>query len=162
MYNLKRGGGTYKGIVGECLFKLTRRYLILPKFFNKEKYFKIFGERLSKDEANFIDNNWHSLDAIEFDYTKNPRKVVLFEVKTLNDVYYHKLNGLNRIPIFTDSSVKMYKGALQNGFDVRVAKVWLKDDWNYDVEIVDFDKCNYQIDSPKKYDKNSATFPLEK
>ena len=153
MYNLKRGGGTYKGIIGECMFKLTRRYTILPKFFNKNKYFSIFENKLSQDEKNFINNNWYSLDALEFDYTKNPRKIILFEVKTLNDFYYKKLDGLNRIPTFTSATVNMYKEAEKLGFDVKVAIVWLKDNWDYEVELIDFNKARYIIDSPKKYDK---------
>lgn len=153
MYNLKRGGGTYKGIIGECLFKLTRKYLILPKFFNKNKYFNIFKEKISEEEKNFLNNNWYSIDAIEFDYTKNPRKIVLFEIKTLNDFYYKKIGGLNRIPTFTMATVKMYKEAEEIGFNVKVAIIWLKENWDYDVEIIDFNKCKYIIDSPKKYDK---------
>lgn len=55
MYNLKRGKGTYKGLIGECMFKLTRRYLVVTKFFNKNKYLSIFGEKFSKKEKDFIE-----------------------------------------------------------------------------------------------------------
>ena len=79
------------------MFKLTRRYLIVTKFFNKNKYFKIFGEKLSEQEKNFIDKNWFSIDAIEFDYTKNPRKVVLFEIKTRNKYTTSKPNWNSKI-----------------------------------------------------------------
>lgn len=157
MYNLKRGIGTYKGTIGECLFKLTRRYLIVTKFFNKNKYFSIFGGRLLEKERNFLDENWFSIDALEFDYSTKPRKIVLFEIKTLNDFYYSKLNGLNRIPKLTLATVNMYKEALDIGFEVKIAIVWLKENWDYDIEIVDFSKCKYLVDKPKKYDKR-ATF----
>lgn len=157
MYNLKKGKGTYKGIIGECLFKLTRRYLIITKFFNKSKYFFLFGSKLSENEKEFLSKNWFSIDGIEFDYSKYPRKVVLFEIKTLNDCYINSLKGINRIPKFTSATYEMYTEAMTKGFDVKVAIVWLKDNWQYDVEIVDFDKCKYLIDKPKLYDKG-ATF----
>ena len=158
MYNLKRGGGTYKGIIGECLFKLTRKYLILPKFFNKKKYFGIFGDRFSDRQLEFLDLNWHSIDALEFIYEQGIRKITLFEIKTLNDFYFEKLKGINRIPKFTKNTIDMYSSALNNGFDVKVAIVWLKENWDYDVEILDFEECRYFTNDPKKYDKNWATF----
>lgn len=153
MYNLKRGRGTYKGIIGECLFKITRKYLILTKFFNKNKYLEIFGKNFTEIEKKFIKENWYSLDSIEISFSKN-KKVTLFEIKTLNDFYYKKIGGINRLPIFTESTIQIYKKALELGFDVKVAIIWLKKDWDYDIEIIDFDKCKYLIDSPKKYDKN--------
>lgn len=153
MNNLKKFGGTYKGIVGECMFKLTRKYLILTKFFNKNKYFHIFGSRLSPEEKSFLDLNWFSIDALEFDYSKKPRKIVLFEIKSLNDFFYNDLNGINRIPQFSRNSYQMYKKALEKGFDVKVAIVWLKDNWDYEVEIIDFDKCESIITEERRYDK---------
>jgi hypothetical protein len=154
MYNLKRGKGTYKGIIGECLFKLTRRYLILTKFFNKNKYFLQFGDRFLEQQIQFLNENWHSIDAIEFIYEKGMRKTTLFEIKTLNDFYFEKLNGINRIPKFTKNTLDMYHLALDKGFDVKVAVIWLKNSWNYDVEIIDFDKCKHIVDDTKLYDKN--------
>jgi len=153
MYNLKRGKGTYKGLIGECLFKLTRRYLIVTKFFNRDKYFEIFKDKLSEEERGFLYKNWFSIDALEFDYNKNPRKVVLFEIKTLNDFYYQKMNGLNRIPKITLNTFNLYNEALKKGFDVKIAIVWLKENWDYNIEITDFNKCKYLIDKSKKYDK---------
>jgi len=148
MYNLKRGGGTYKGIIGECMFKLTRRYLILTKFFNKKKYLDFFGGRFSIEQKSFIDNHWYSIDALEFIYGK----ITLFEIKTLNDFYYSKLDGINRVPQFTQHTIEIYKEALRLGFDVKVAVVWLKENWDYEVSISDFDKCNYFVDGSRKYD----------
>lgn len=162
MYNLKDFYGTYKGLIGECLFKLTRRYLILPKFFNKYRYLKIFEDKLSSEEKDFLEKYWFSIDALEFDYTKDPRKIVLFEIKTLNDFYYAKIHGLNRIPKLTESTCNIYKEALKTGFDVKIAIVWLKNDWNYEINIIDFDKKYYIIDKPKKYDAAHGYFSKEK
>lgn len=154
MHNLKRGKGTYKGLVGECLFKLTRKYLIVTKFFNKNKYFDIFSNKLSKEEKDFLDKNWFSIDAIEFDYLKKPRKIVLFEIKTFNDYGDYTIRESNWLPKMTLATSDIYKEALRKGFDVKVAIVWLKENWDYDVEIVDFDKFKYVIDKPKRYDKS--------
>lgn len=156
MYNLKRGKGTYKGLIGECLFKLTNEKVIITKFFNKNKFFYIFEKRLSLDEKNFLDKNWYSIDAIEIDYSQKPQKIILYEIKTLNDFYYEKLNGLNRIPLFTEYTSKMYKEAINNGFIVKIAIIWLKDNWDYVVELEDFSKANYQISKPRKYDRKEG------
>ena len=150
MYNLKDGRGTYKGLIGECLFKLTKKYAVVTKFFNKNKYFQIFGEKFSEKEREFIDRNWFSIDAIDFDYIKNPRKVVLFEIKTKNKYNNPKPNW---IPKMTLATHEMYKEALSIGFDVKVATVWLHENWNYEIELLDFASANYCIDKPKKYDK---------
>ena len=150
MYNLKKGKGTYKGLIGECLFKLTRKYLVLPKFFNKGKYLKIFESKLSEKEKNFINKNWFSIDAIEFDYTTKPRKVVLFEIKTRNKYIDPNPNWGQKMTLAT---CNMYNEALNIGFNVKVATVWLHDNWNYHIEIVDFNQARYSIDKPKIYDK---------
>jgi len=160
MYNLKRGRGSYKGLIGECLFKLTRKYLIVTKFFNKNKYFYIFGDKLSEEEKDFIEKNWFSIDAIELDYTKNPRKVILFEIKTLNDYGENVLRKNIWLPKMTLATSDMYKEALKRGFDVKVAIIWLKDNWNYSIELTDFEKANYIIDKPKQYDKNKDSYFL--
>ncbi len=150
MYNLKEGKGSYKGLIGECLFKLTRKYLVVTKFFNKNKYFGIFGEKFSEQEREFIDKNWFSIDAIEFDYTQKPRKVVLFEIKTRNKYAKPKSNWKNK---FTLATHNMYNNAESLGFNVKIATVWLLDDWNYNIEIEDFKDATYSIDRPKTYDK---------
>ncbi len=149
MYNLKKGGGTFKGLIGECMFKLTRKNLILTRFFNKNKYLTIFGNRLTKEQYTFLDKNWYSLDAIEIDYSTNPYKFLLFEVKTMNYLYnpkpYWKL-------LMTKNTYNLYSESLKLGFDVKVATVILLDNWNYEIEITDFDKTDFLISKPKKYD----------
>jgi hypothetical protein len=155
MNNLKEGKGTYKGLIGECMFKMTRPYLIVTKFFNKRKYFEIFGNKFSKFENEFIDKNWFSIDAIEINYSIKPRKVVIYEIKTVNE---YKNPNLHWGIKMTLSTHKIYNEALKLGFDVKFAIVHLLDNWNYEIEIVDFDKLDYYIDKPKPYDKNVATF----
>lgn len=146
MYNLKNGKGTYKGMVGECLFKLTRQYLILPKFFNKNKYFMIFSKKFTIEQVKFLKENWYSIDSIEF----IDNKPVLFEIKTRNKYLNPKSNWLPKMTLATHN---MYKKAIKLGFIVKVAHVWLLDDWNYSIELIPIENFKYTIDKPKQYDK---------
>ncbi len=150
MYNLKKGKGTYKGLIGECMFKLTRRYLVLTQFWNKNKYFDTFGDKLSREQKEFIDKNWYSVDGIEFDYSKRPPKAMLFEIKTMNKKINPKPHWINKMTLATH---KMYNDAIKIRFDVRIVTVLLLDDWNYEIKITDFSKAKYYIDKPRKYDK---------
>ena len=63
-FNLKDCGGTFKGLIGECMFKSYSKSLVLTRFFNKNKYLQIFGQYLTESQANFLSKNWYSLDAI--------------------------------------------------------------------------------------------------
>lgn len=40
------------------------------------------------------------------------------------------------------------------GFIIKIVFVWLEDDWNYSLEIMDFKSKNLHIDKNKHYDKN--------
>lgn len=53
----------------------------------------------------------------------------------------------------TDSTSRMYNEAIKIGFDVKVATVWLHDNWDYNIEIVDFNQAKFSIDKSKNYDK---------
>ncbi len=150
MYNLKEGKGTYKGLIGECLFKLTKKYLIVTKFFNKRKYFDTFGKNLLEQEKEFIEKNWFTIDALEFDYSEKHRKVIIYEIKTRNKYDAPKPNWKNKMTL---SSCNIYNEALRLGFKVKLVTVWLHNDWDYDIETEDFESATYSIDKPKKYDK---------
>ena len=51
------------------------------------------------------------------------------------------------------SGLSMCNKTLNIGFDVKVATVWLHDNWNYDIELKNFVKTDYYIGKPKRYDK---------
>ncbi len=154
MYNLKSRNGTFKGMIGECMFKLTRRYFILCKFFNLKKYLSLFENRFSTEQINFLKENWFSLDGIEFDYSLGKPQAVLTEIKTMNEQINPKANWM---PSMSYSSYTIYKKALELGFSVKMAIVWLYDNWDYDIEIKDFKSLipyeDYYIDKNAKYDK---------
>ncbi len=149
MYNLKNGRGTFKGLIGECMFKLTNKNLILTRFFAKSKFFQIFGNRLTLDQKRFLMEKWYSLDALEWNYKVN--KLQIFEIKTENQKFNVKSSW--RKPKMTLATHNLYKHALKLNFQVQIALITLLDNWNYNVKILDFNESNYCIDKPKKYDK---------
>ena len=146
MHNLKEAKGTYKGLIGECMFKLTRKYAVINKYWNKRKYFEVFGKHLTQLQIQFINRHWYSLDALEISF--NPKKVTLYEIKTRN-IYSTELGFKPKI---TESTVVIYEKGIAAGLNVKIALVELHSDWNYKVNVVDFNEDNYCIDKPKKYD----------
>lgn len=148
MFNVKSMGGTFKGLVGESLFKATEKYVVLPRFFGKWKYRQVFGKYLTVEQLAFLEQYWYSLDAIKISFEKG-KEIILFEVKTRNK-YEHAAPFW--ITKFSQSSVEIYKQALLLDFKVRIATVWLHDNWEYSVEIEDFQEEGCYVDGPKKYD----------
>ncbi len=144
MYNLKEFYGSFKGIIGEYMFKLTNKRVVLTRFFNKPKYFLIFGKYLTREQNDFLRKNWYSIDAIEL-FGRNP---ILYEVKTKNKYS----TFLPFKPKMTQAAHEIYNHAKELGFIVKIALVELKDNWEYDVSILEFDKKYYCIDKPKTYD----------
>ena len=146
MYNLKKCGGSFKGIIGECLFKLTNDKVIVTKFFNKSKYLDIFGGYFNEEQKLFLINNWYSIDAI--DIFPN---ITLYEIKTRNR--YAK--PLYFKPKMTLQTHNLYNEAKRLKFNVVMITIWLNEEWDYDVEMQEFDEKNYCIDKSKRYDKKS-------
>jgi len=152
MHNLKNGKGSFKGLIGECMFKMTDKYVVITRFFNKQKYFSIFGKYLSHVQAEFVDKYWFSIDAIKISFENKIKNIIIYEIKTRNK--YSRIRPHWKTK-FTQSTIDIYEEALKIGFNVRVATVWLLDDWNYKIELKDFQDADYCIDKPKKYDLNS-------
>lgn len=146
MYNLLNQGGTFKGLIGEAMFKLTRNNAYMTRFHSFEFINYRFNDKLSKEQLEFLKENWYSLDVIEI---SNSGLITLFEVKTQNYLnfkqgYQHKI---------TKNCYYLYSTAKELGFVVKVARVQLMGDWNYRVLIDDLDYVFFNVDRPKKYDK---------
>ena len=148
MHNLKKQRGNFKGLIGECMFKIVNKRLVLTQYFNRQKYQNIFGKHLSNEQRQFIYTNWYSLDGIEIKYEKGAKEVILFEIKTKNE--YCKELWFK--PKVTRNTYHMYIKAQEIGFSVKLAVVIFRKNWNYDIKIQEFDKCNICIDKPKEYD----------
>jgi len=151
MYNLKRCKGSFKGLIGECLFKLTDRSVIVTRFFNKQKYLQIFNGYIHPEQLAFIEKYWFSIDAIRVDLKS--KKACLYEVKTRNKRESFKPHWKTTM---TQATSDIYTKALFLGFEVKIATVWLFDNWNYAVEFEDFERAEYHIDKPKPYDRQGA------
>jgi len=149
MFNVKQDGGTFKGIIGECMFKLTDKNVVITKFFNKKKYFSIFERHLTNEQYDFLDEYWYSIDAIDIVYNGNNKRIFLYEIKTRNK--YHK--DLHFKPKMTYETHIIYNNSKSVGFIPKLVTVWMLDNWEYTVEIVDFDEKEYSIDKPKNYDR---------
>ncbi len=144
MYNLKNLGGTFKGTIGECMFKLTRRNLFLTRFHPKNYVMLYTGNFLNNVQISFLKENYYSVDAIEV----INRNVVLFEIKTRN----RYSSPVKYAPKITRATVDLYKKAILFGFNVKTAYIWLENDWEYSVEIKDFDELDFYVDRKKRYD----------
>lgn len=152
MFNLKKAKGTYKRLIGECMFKLSRNYAVLTKYWNKRRYLDYFGKYLTKPQLDFVNEYWHSLDAIEIDYSNGFRDVYLYEIKT------NACEELNLKPKINEARVLLYQKALKMGFIVKLAFVCFEDDWNYSVNLLDFSENNLCIDKPKMHDRSMIDF----
>ncbi len=149
MYNLKEGKGTFKGTIGECMFKLTNDKVVITKFFNKSKYFFIFGKYLNEKQSQFLQENWYSIDAIEILFIEGKPQAFLYEIKTRNKY----ARELSYKPKMTEASHALYNSSKEYGFIPKLVTVWLHDNWEYSIEIKDFHENLYCIDKPKKYDR---------
>jgi len=146
MENLKKFYGTYKGLIGEYIFKLSRKFIILTKLTNKERILDYFNEMLNEKQRKFLETYWHSIDALEF--KKNKQEIILYEIKTKN-AFKNKIYK----PKMTKHTHKVYNNAKKLGFVVKLAFVKLHNNWNFDIQELEFNQKYYYIDSPKRFDK---------
>jgi len=151
MYNVKRVNGTFKGLIGECLFKDTDNSVILTRFFAKNKWLDLFGDRISPDQRAFLLEHWYSIDAIRIPRHNQP--LLIFEVKTRNR--YPRMD-VRWVTKFSRNTVELYVHAQKIGIVVSVVTIWLEDEWNYTVQIEDFSQSHYVIDRPKEYDAKAV------
>lgn len=154
MKNLKECNGTYKGLIGECMFKLKQKNAVINKYWNKRKYFEIFGQHLTNKQMEFLNDYWHSLDAVEINFKIGQKKKVIYEIKTINA--YKRRQYLK--PKINHSSILLYQKALSLGFEVQLAYVCLHEDWKFSIEFVEFSKDNCYVNWTKTYDKEILDF----
>lgn len=127
------------------MFKLTRENLFLTRFHPRHKILNLLAQFLTQEQLEFLKDNWYSVDGLEL--IKN--KVILYEIKTRNRY---------KVPLWykpktTSSTINIYSDAIKLGFTVKTVFVWLEEDWNYSLEIKEFDLNRLHEDKPKLYDK---------
>lgn len=153
MHNLKEQKGTFKGLIGECMFQMTRQYAFLTRFHPKWKFFNAANKYLTHEQKQFIDKKWYSLDSIEIRFIDNNPEVFLYEVKTQNRLhnrpYWWK-------PKITQTTAVIYEQAIKLGFCVKLAVVEFQENWNFAVKILDYTPDHYSVDKLKKYDRDDV------
>lgn len=102
--------------------------------------------RISEQQREFLGRNWYSIDAISWD------GVQVIEVKTRNR--YNVI--LPYKPKASLKSLQILLEAVNMGFKVFVATVWLEENWNYTLEVEPFDVNKLSVDRPKYYDRGGA------
>jgi hypothetical protein len=123
---------------------------VLPKFFNKTKYFIIFGKYFSPHQIDFMRRNWYSIDAIEISFVNGSKEIILYEIKTKNE-YNQKLFFKPKMTLATHH---LYNEAKKIGLQVKLATVHFYTNWDYEVTLSEFTESNYCVDKPKLYDKH--------
>lgn len=146
MENLKKFRGTYKGLIGECMFRLTKTAIILTRLAEKRDVLGYYKDFLNEKQKEFLECYWHSIDAIEFN--KKEKDVILYEVKTKN-AYKNK----SFPPKMTEHAHIVYNKAKAIGFIIRLVFIELQNNWNFEIKEMEFKKCYYCIDKPKRFDK---------
>jgi len=148
---LRRFNGSFKGTIAECMFKLTNDRVVITKFFNKVKYFTVFGKHFTDEQKAFLETNWYSIDAIEVFFSDGQRNIILYEIKTKNKAYEKKIKWPHKI---TQNTVNMYRKSAEIGFKPIIVIVWFLENWNFEIEVREFESGWWTIDRPKLYDKN--------
>ena len=138
------------------MFGLSEEKVFLTRFHGKAKYLPIIQKYLNFKQKQFIDMYWYSIDAIKIQYNNNNNnnntsQVILYEIKTKN-----KYNTeLNYKPKMTKATHEMYNYAKELGFITKLVTIFFHENWNFSIEIIDFDEKYYCIDKPKCYDRNT-------
>ncbi|MFT4312826.1 MAG: hypothetical protein ACMXYA_00290 [Candidatus Woesearchaeota archaeon] len=147
MYNMKKFGGTFKGLIGECLFKFVQKKVYLSSFHNIKHVLRKIEEEysFSTEQKTFISRNYSSIDAIELS-----KKPIIYEIKTRNAQHSNQF----KINI-TNNSIKILQDAKKLGFEVRLVEILLHSNWNFDCKISDFTYPNHKlrVQFKNRYDK---------
>lgn len=94
------------------------------------------------EHKEFIRINYKSLDL----FKEDNGRLILYEIKS----QIHTARG--KIDI-TENCYKVYKRAIRKGYKVKIVIVKLKDDWNMEFEIKNFNIKYFRINNGGKYKK---------
>ncbi len=131
------------------MFRIVNNQAIINRFFDKRRCLEYFSQYLTQEQFNFLYEKWSSIDAFEVD--KNNQKIILYEIKIRAEEYKNMNYALRLSPRI----VEIYKEAPTLNFTTKLAIVWFSSNWEYYVEIKDFDQGNYYIDYSQNYKRYS-------
>ncbi len=146
-YNLRKLKGTFKGIIGECMFKLIRKSSFLTWFTRYNEFISYNKQYISQREADFLRRFWHSIDAVEI----KDNRLVIYEIKTKN--YYSAYYEKRFQPEITKASYNAYMLAKKIGIRVWLVKILFFDNWKFSICYKEINRSNCFIDKEKRYDK---------
>jgi hypothetical protein len=143
MNSLKKASGTFKGLAGECMFRLVKKNSILTHFQPKEHAKKQLREIYNVEQIKFLMDNWDTIDAIDIEEPK------IYEIKTKSCNY-----GNYKIRMMANCHNTLKK-ANNLGIKPILAKIKLEEDWLYLIIESDYLKIQKELDIivPTKYNK---------
>ncbi len=157
MLNVRDFGGSYKGLIGECLFKFSHKYAVLTQLANPATYFDKRPYTLSETTKRFLIDNWTRIDAIEvlLDASMNIREVNIYEVKTQN---YDREKAFSYMrPSVSFNVDAVFRAAARYGINAHLAKVFLLNDWSFDITISPYNSTDvFVCERPSYNDRNAS------
>ncbi len=134
------------------MFKSTRKWAVTTKLVPRRYYLPQLEGRITKEQIQFLDKYWLSLDCIELTYEKGIPKLILYEVKTKNFIENRPAWWK---PCITQSTVNIYREAIKLGMEVKFAFVDLHDNWEYEIRLEPFEVETCHVSVPREYDRES-------
>jgi hypothetical protein len=157
MLSVREFKGSYKGLIGECLFKFKHKYAVLTQLANPDTYLEKRPYTLPKEMIAFLKSNWTRIDAFEvlLNHDMSLLAVNIFEIKTRNQ-YKYILPGHVELRVSPEVD-KAMKSAKEYGIGAYLAKVMLFDDWRFDVEIISYDSAPVTVCEQPNYSERKAS-----
>ncbi|MBD3313849.1 hypothetical protein GF345_05390 [Candidatus Woesearchaeota archaeon] len=151
MLNLKKSHPNLKGRLGETIAQFHIKHSFKPTDdLILEKMTKKWN--IDKEKLEFIKSNKWTLDLIKFDLEDNPNSIIIYEVKLIN---YPQHPDYPKALKITSNELNVLKSAKKKGIDVKVVKIMLFDNWEYNLKIYDFEPHRFIICDAGKYSKPS-------
>lgn len=141
MNSLKKTSGTFKGLAGECMFRIAKPQIILTHFQSKKFALRQVEKVYTKEQIDFLSENWDTIDAID---SCEPK---VYEIKTKSCDY-----GKYKARVMANCHNTLKKSA-KLGIKPILAKVILEEDWLYRVVEIDYLRADVNVIMPKKYNK---------
>jgi hypothetical protein len=141
MNSLKKASGTFKGLIGECMYRIENPRIILTHFQPKELAIRQLREIYDDKQIAFIFANWDTIDAIATNET------TVYEIKTRCGDY-----GKYKLRVMANCHNTLKKAA-RIGITPKLIKVIFEEDWLFRVEETDYLDEHLEVIVPKKYNK---------
>ena len=150
MFNLKKCDPNLKGELGEVIARFHLKYAFKP---SDETVFEkmIKRRKIDKEKLKFLESNRWTIDLIKLDLNQDCLKnIIIYEVKLIN---YPQHPDYPKALKITSNEINVLKTAQKMGFDVKIIKILLFDNWRYDIRVHDFQSQRFIISDNGRYSK---------